>query len=375
MQVAATNWLTYRLTDSPLMLGVANLTALLPVGLFALLGGVLVDRMSSRRLMLLVQLVAVVVAGGLAALTATGLIQVWQVVVLIFAAGSVNAVEASARIGLLRDSVVERQDLANAIGLGVSLSNIARTAGPFLSGFVIERYGEAGSFLLNMLSYLAVIVAVSMMRSPTADEHHEVDTHIGRNLVGGLRYLWRNEAARGLLGIAVVFGFLVQPFIIMLPVFARDILQVGPDTYGLLMGAFGLGAAFGALGVASLREGHRGRWLVVISCAFPCFLVLYALSPWVLLSAGSLFLAGVSQMAQYTLGASLLQLNSADEFQGRAMSIFILLSNGFPRLGSVVAGAALERISFSSAATLASALSLMWIVYMLWRMPFVHRLR
>jgi predicted MFS family arabinose efflux permease len=375
MQVTAVNWLTYRLTDSPLMLGLTNFIALLPVGLFAVLGGILVDRMSSRRLVLLIQLIAIVAAGGLTVLTATGLIQVWQVMILTFVAGSVNTIDASARIALIRDSVVDKQDLTNAVGLSLSLSSIARTVGPAVGGLAIERAGEVGSFLLNMLSYIAVILAVSVMRLTATKKHQHTPEHVGRSLIAGLKHLWHNRVARGLLGLSIAFGFLVQPFIIMLPVFVRDVLQVGPDAYGLLMGAFGLGAACGALGVASLREAHRGQWLVAISFAFPCFLVLYVLSPWVFLSMGFLFLAGACQMAQYTLIASLLQLHSADEFQGRAISVFFLVSNGFPRLGSVLAGAVLERASLLSTAAAASVLALLWLLYTLWRMPFVRRLR
>ena len=375
VQVAAMNWLAYRLTDSPLMLGLTNFAALLPVGLFTLFGGVLVDRVPPRRLLLLLQMIGAIVAGGAVLLSATGIVRVWHVMILTFAAGSVNTVESSARIALMRDAVAERRDLTNAIGLGVSMLNVARAAGPALSGFIIQWRGEAGSFLLNMLSYLAVVLALSMMRLPVADHYEQEPLRLGRSLADGLRYVWHNRVVRDLIGLVVVFSFLVQPFVLLLPVFAREILQVGPSGYGLLMGAFGLGAAGGAMGIAGLREARRGLWLILVSIAFPGFLILYVLSPWLASSAVFLFLAGASRWAQYTLVASLLQIHATDEFHGRVTSVFVLLSNGFPRLGAVLAGAALEHARPSTAVLTAAGLALISALYFVRRKSDVRQIR
>jgi MFS family permease len=375
VQVAAINWLAYRLTDSPLLLGLTNFTALLPVGLFTLIGGVLVDRVPLRRLLLLLQAIGAAVAGGAVLLSATGAVRVWHVMILTFAAGSVNTVESSARIALMREAVADRRDLTNAVGLGVFMLNVARAAGPALSGFIIQWCGEAGSFLFNMLSYIAVVLALSLMRLPIPDRYQRGPQHLGRSLADGLRYAWHNPIVRDLIGLVVIFSFLVQPFVLLLPVFARDILQVGPSGYGLLMGALGLGAACGALGVAGLVEARRGLWLVLISIAFPGFLILYVLSPWLASSAVCLFLAGASRWAQYALVASLLQVHASDEFQGRVTSLFVLLSNGFPRLGTVLAGAAMERVRPVTAVLVASGLALIWGLYLVGRTSVVRQIR
>jgi predicted MFS family arabinose efflux permease len=174
--------------------------------------------------------------------------------------------------------------------------------------------------------------------------------------------------------LAIAFGSLLQPFILMMPVFARDVLHVGAFEYGLLMAALGVGAALGALVVAGLQEKRRGLWLVGASTAFAVTLALFVLSRSFPLSAGLLALVGLSQLAQHTLTSSLLQLNSGEQYRGRVISLYMLLKDGMPRVGSLWVGAAMDYASITGTALISTALAMLYTLCVLGRARMIRSL-
>jgi MFS family permease len=302
----------------------------------------------------------------------TGLIQVWHIMVVVFGVGAADAIEQPARFAFLMD-IVGKEDLTNAVGLNSSLVNGARIIGPAIAGVLIRWGGESGCFFLNSLTYLAVIAALLAMRLPAWTRPLK-PLRLKGDLTEGLKYMWQDPIIRGLFTLIVAPCFLAAPYAVLMPIFARDVLQVDSSGYGLLMSAIGVGAVCGALGVASLRAGHRGRWLILWSLAFPLSLILFSLSQWFAPSIGFLVLVGASQIAQQSLAASLLQLASADEFRGRVVSFFALLNNGLTRLGGVQAGAVSQYWSAPFAVLGGALLSLVWVLMFVWRTPVVRRL-
>jgi predicted MFS family arabinose efflux permease len=187
--------------------------------------------------------------------------------------------------------------------------------------------------------------------------------------------MWQSQTIKGLLLLLAVSGFLSRPYIVLMPVFARDVLQADARGYGLLMSAIGVGSVCGALVAASLKQGYHGRWLVGASLAFPVFLILFAFSRWMLLSIGLLLLASTNQLTQQVVASSSLQLATTDEFHGRVASFLVLLNNGLTRLGGIQAGAVTQYWSAPVSVSGGAILSLVCMLIVIWRIPAVRQLQ
>jgi len=387
MQIVAQSWLVYRLTDSPFMLGLVNVVGLLPVVPLSLLAGVISDRFPRRALILVTEIILMLQAVALAVLTWLGLIEVWHIVALSFVLGAASAMEQPARLAFVVDTV-GKEDLSNAVALNSSVYNAARIVGPAIAGVLVGWIGEAGCFLINGLSFLAVIVALLAMHLPRQVRIRERLRVVG-SLTNGLRYTWDNRAIRSMLVIVALSSFLILPYIALMPAFA-DVLELGPEKYGFLMTGVGIGAIGGALFVAGIQSGNRGRWLTWSNIMGPLFLVLFCLVPslplilsrWlpeiqIPLFPVSLVLivfVGASNAVRQTLANSLIQITTAEEYHGRVMSVFNLLFNGMSRMGALVLGGVAEFSGAPWAVGGAAAASVLVGVAMIWRMPEVHRL-
>jgi MFS family permease len=371
MQIVAQGWVVYNLTNSPLMLGVVNFAALIPVLPISLLAGVLSDRVSRRKLIIVTEIVLMLQALIMAGLIWFNLIQVWHVILLSFILGAASALEQPARMAFVVD-VVGKEDLSNAVALNASGNNAARIIGPAFAGMIIAVTGEAACFLINGLSYIAVIVALLALRLPRQPNKSGARKITG-SLQEGFLYLRSSPILQSLLFIVSLASFLTIPYIALMPVFARDVLQVGADGLGYLLTAVGVGAIIGAMLVANQQPGKRGEWLLVANLLGPIFLIFFCLSRSFQLSLFLVVLVGASNSIRLTLGNSLTQLNTADGFHGRTMSIFNLLFNGMSRIGAVIIGGFAEIINISWALGLSAGLSAAIGVVMLFYMPHVRR--
>lgn len=355
MQVVAQGWVVYRLTDSPLMLGLVNFAALLPVLPISLLAGVWSDRYPRQKVILITETVLMLQALVMAGLIWFELIQVWHVIVLSFIYGAASAVEQPARLAFIVD-VVGKDDLSNAVALNSSGLNVGRILGPAVAGVIIVTFGEAACFFFNGISFLAVILALITIRLPKLAPNKETLPVVG-SLKDGFIYMLHNKIVLSLFLIVFVSSLLILPFISLMPATARDSLQVGADGLGFLLTAVGVGAILGALFVANLRAGKRGRWLLAANFISPIFLLLFAISRLFWASLLLVILIGASNAIRFTLSNSLTQLNTSDEYHGRVMSVFNLLFIGMSRVGALAIGGLAEVITIAWALGLSALVS------------------
>jgi MFS family permease len=372
MQIVAQGWLVYRLTDSAFMLGLVNVVGLLPVVPISLLAGVISDRFPRRNLIVITEIVLMLQALLLTALTWLNVIQIWHVIALGFVLGAASVLEQPARIAFVAD-MVGKEDLTNAVALNASVYNSARIVGPSIAGLLVAWVGEAGCFFVNGVTYLVVILALLAIRLPP-QATPKTRLQVASSLMSGLRYIWGTRTIRALMAIVALSSFFTLPYIALMPVFARDVLQTGPEGLGFLMTGVGIGAISGALGVASIQIGRRGKWLTLGNVMGPAFLVLFCLSCSFPLSLALIVLVGASNAVRQTLANSLIQIITPEEYHGRVMSVFNLLFNGMSRIGALGVGAIAEASSAPWAVGVGAATSLALGLIVIWRMPYVHRL-
>jgi predicted MFS family arabinose efflux permease len=372
MQLVAMSWMAYRLADSAFILALVQFLSLLPVGLVTLAGGVISDRFPPRGLVLGTQIVLVIQALILAGLAWTGAARLWHVMLMTFVVGAADAIEQPARY-VIAIKLVGQEGLGNAISLYTLAESVARSLAPAVAGALIGWQGEAGSYAVNGLAYLlAGLVFTALPQFGTRPSNRRPS--LQADLLAAPRYLWSNGTARALLLLLSASCLLAQPYVILMPVWARESLQADARGYGLLMSAIGIGAACGALIAASIHSRRRGRWLIGASMAFCTFLVLAALSHRLSLTAGLLLLAGAGQSIQLVLISSLLQRISRSDLHGRVASLYALLSNGLTRLGGVQAGWVASHWGAPLAVAGGALISILWSLVVAWQAPTLRRL-
>jgi MFS transporter, DHA1 family, staphyloferrin A biosynthesis exporter len=335
MDQIALNWLVYQLTDSAVALGILNLCRLVPILLFTLIGGVVADRVERRRLIFTTQTVAMLLALVLALLVATGVVEFWMVLVVAVGRGITLSFNQPARQSLISD-LVPRVDLMNAIALNSATLNLTRVIGPALGGALIATIGVAGAFFVNAASFVAVLAGLALMRFPPARTRPR--SGFVADLLAGMRYLRGQPRLRTLVLLALLPMIFGMPYMTMLTVFARDVLQVGGIGFGLLTACSGVGATIGALAVASLRHtAARDRIMLSGLAGFGVALMLFSATDWFWLSALTLLAVGACQQLYMALNNSLIQEDVAEEYRGRIMST-LFLNRGMVPLGTMLAG-------------------------------------
>jgi MFS family permease len=342
MQSVAESWLVFRLTGSAALLGATSFATLAPVFLFATVGGIVADRADRRRILIITQSISMLLPLTLAALTLSGHVRVWHVFVLATCLGITNAIDIPARQSFVVE-MVGREDLANAIALNSSMVNGARVVGPAIAGLLVAAVGEGWCFLLNGISYLAVIAGLAMMTVPRRPR----PTHrrsAWRDTVEGFQFATRTSPVRALLILLGLISFAGMPYSVLMPVFAETILGAGPKGLGLLMGASGLGALGGALALLS-RRGVRGlgRWVAVSAAAFGVALIAFSWSRTFWLSAVLLIPVGAAMMVEMAASNTLLQAMVPDALRGRVMALYSMMFMGMAPFGALFAGWLAER--------------------------------
>jgi len=336
MQTVAQNWLVLTMTGSASWLGFTAFLQETPFLLFSLFGGVLADRRDRRRILLLSQVVQLSTAFLLAGLIFTNHIQVWMILVLAVVVGFAQSFGGPAYQALV-PTLVDREDLPNAVALNSIQFNLARVIGPVLAGIAFYKLGAAACFGLNGLSFFAVIVALLLLKrgAPTG----AASGSVLQNLKAGLVAVRDARGLRGLIGLSFVGSFCAFPLVTFLPVFAKDVFGQDAKGYSALLAAFGIGAVCGALGTAGF--GHvkrRGALAVTMQMTFGALAVGFALSrvPWV--SYALLFGAGAAIVIVFAMFMTLVQQNADDAMRGRVVSVYSLAFRGAMPLGNLTAG-------------------------------------
>lgn len=338
MQMVAQSWLIYRLTGSAALLGLIGFAGQVPVFLLAPLGGVIADRANRHRVLIGTQTVSMALAFVLAGLTLAGRVEVWHVFALSALLGLTNAFDIPARQAFVVE-MVEREDLVNAIALNSSMVNGARVVGPAVAGIVVAAVGEGWCFLLNAVSYVAVIAALLRMK-PRIRERVRSTVSAWASIVEGFVYSWHTAPVRALLLLLGLVSLMGMPYSVLMPIIADQVLHAGANAYGLLMSASGVGALAGAVSLA-LRRNVRGlgSWVAVSSAGFGLSLIAFAFSRSLWLSAALLVPAGFFMMVEMASSNTLIQSMIPDRLRGRVMAVYSMMFMGMAPLGALMAGA------------------------------------
>ncbi len=343
MQSVAESWLVYRLTGSAALLGVAGFASQIPVLFLATVGGTVADRANRHRILVITQTTSMVLPLILAALVFTGHVRVWHVFALAACLGVVNAFDVPARQAFVIE-MVGKDDLVNAIALNSSIVNAARAIGPAIAGILVAAVGEGWCFLLNGLSYIAVITGLLMMSLPPRLRSDHPKPALA-DLTHGFRYVRNTMPVRDLLLMVGLVSFAGMPYSTLMPIFADEILHGGARGLGLLMACAGIGSLAGALTLAT-RSTVRGLGRIVAASAliFGVALTVFATSKIFWLSAAVLLLVGMSMITQAASTNTLIQSMVPDAMRGRVMAIYAMMFMGMSPIGALVEGWIAERI-------------------------------
>ncbi len=351
----ATSWLVYRLTGSALLLGIVGFSGQIPTFLFAPFAGVWVDRLDRRKVLVVTQALAMLQSLALAVLTLARHINIQEIIWLSAFQGLINAFDMPARQAFLVQMVDDKQHLGNAIALNSSMVNLARLLGPSLAGAVIALSGEGYCFLIDGISYLAVIASLVAMRLTPGEAKRTTDSMLVQ-LKEGWTYVSGFAPVRTILLLFALVSLMGWPFTVLMPIFAGTILQGGPHTLGFLMGAVGIGALVSAISLA-LRKTvlGLGRMIPISTGAFGVALIFFGMSrtPWVSLLL--MLVCGFGMMQQMAASNTIIQTIVDDSKRGRVMSFYAVAFVGMAPFGSLFAGALAHAIGAPSTVMLSGA--------------------
>ena len=346
-QQIAQAWLVYQMTGSPFYLGLTAFLGELPFILFTLIGGAAADRIERRKLLLGSQYVQMASAFTLTALVYWDVIAIWHFLVLVFVVGTAQAFGGPAYQALI-PTLVNREDLPNAIALNSIQFNLARMIGPLLAGVMLEWVGPVYCFALNGLSFIAVIISLNLIQ--TRFRPKGSSNSVLRDIQQGLSYLLRRNALWQLSLLGFVSAFCAIPLLTMMPVFAGQVFGAEARVYSYLMACSGAGSVAGALLYAHFSHlQRRGLATLVVQLLFSGFLASFALSRFLPLSFVLLFLGGMSMMILIASINSLVQLAVDEKMRGRVSSIFMLSFRGAMPLGNLLTGVAATAFSPTAA--------------------------
>jgi MFS family permease len=338
MTRVATSWLVYRLTKSSLLLGTVSFAGQIPTFLLAPLAGVIVDRIDRRQVLVWTQSLAMIQSLALAWLTLTHRITIAEVLVLSAFQGVINAFDMPGRQSFMMQMVEERADLSNAIAINSSMVNTARLIGPSLAGLLIAATSEGWCFLVDGLSYIAVIASLVMMRVPAPTVEREA-TSMLTQLREGWTYVADFVPIRTILLLFALLSLMGWPFMVLMPIFAAQVLHGGPHTLGFLMGAVGVGSLISALSLV-LRRSVRGlvRMIPIAAALFGTGLICFGLSTKLWLSMPLMLLTGFGMMQGLTASNTIIQTLVDEKMRGRVMSYYTMAFVGMAPFGSLLAG-------------------------------------
>jgi MFS family permease len=374
MTRVATSWLVYRLTHSPFLLGLVTFSGQIPAFLLGPFAGVWVDRLDRHRVLVATQVLSMLQSFALAALALSGRITVWEIIVLAVFQGGINAFDMPARQAFVMQMVESREDLSNAIALNSSMVNAARMIGPSLAGIVIAALSEGYCFLIDGVSYIAVIISLLAM----VVERGEGGRHragVLHEFTEGLRYVVRFAPLRTILLMLALVSFAGMPYMALMPIFAGSVLHGGPDTLGFLMAASGVGALAGALTLALRRSViGLGRMIALADATFGVALVVFALSRWLWLSLALMLFTGFGMMLQMASSNTILQTIVEEDKRGRVMSFYAMAFMGAAPIGSLVAGLTAKYLGAPLTLAIGGSACVAGSLWFAWRLPAIRTL-
>lgn len=374
MQQVAMGWLVYRLTNSPFLLGIVGFAGQIPTFLLASIAGLAADRFDRRQILIFTQIASMLQALILTVLTLTETIAVWHIILLSTMLGLVNSLDIPSRHSFIVDMVENKEVLGNAIALNSFIFNGARLIGPSIAGIVIAAAGEGICFLLNALSYIAIIVSLFTMKIKPREINHSVSSGL-RGLKEGFVYAYNFIPIRIILFLLSIVSLMGAPYAVLMPVFARDILKGGPHTLGFLMASTGVGALIGALYLASRRTVlGLGRLIAVASSIFGIGLIIFSLSHTLWLSLLLLAFIGFGMMVQMASCNTVLQTIVEDDKRGRVMSLYTMSFMGMMPFGSLIAGSISNKIGAPYTLVIGGIFCILGSIYFTSNLPLIRKI-
>lgn len=367
-QSTAQGYLIYQLTKSPAFLGYVSFASGLPSWIFTLYAGAIADRVPRRSLMVITQSAMLVLAFILAILAFTNLVQWWQILILAFLLGICNAFDAPARQSFVLE-MVEREDMTNAIAMNATMFNSAVVIGPAIGGLIYAWVGPGWCFSINGISFLAVIIALLLMKlKPFIPSSSK--TNAWSDVKEGLKYVFTHPALRMLISNVFVITLFGMGIATLIPAWAVEVLGGDASTNGFLLAARGFGSLIGSLTIASLgRFKFRGKLWTIGSIMMPILMVIFAYMHWLPLSLLAMAGVGLTFMVIVNLSNSMVQTIIPDELRGRVMGIYTLIFFGAMPLGSLVSGWVADRIGEPLTVIISAVILFVFALYLLWRIP------
>ena len=374
MQNVAQGWLVFELTNSPFLVGLAGFAQSVPVLIFSLVGGVIADRANRRKLLIGMQTAMMALALVLAVSITLKIVSIHEILVVALLLGTAVALHAPAYQAMVQD-MVGRTDVSNAIALNSIQFNLSRVIGPTLAGWAIAGINLAACFYLNALSFLCVIFALGKLTFPSKTSRAN-NSSVGADLLAGFRYAWQQGTPLLLVSLVALASLFGLPYLVMMPVFARDVLHVGAQGLGYLFAAAGIGALAGGFNLARLTPGRRRGPLVVTGAVvFFAAILGFSLSKSFALSCALLLCVGWAMVSLVATVNTLLQTLVSDELRGRVLSMHTMAFFGFTPFGSLLVGALADRLGAPIAMAASSGLALILTVGLLFAAPRLLELK
>ena len=341
LQVVAEGYLVYELTQATFWLGMVGLLGLLPVLPISLLGGVLIDRVPRRKLIMATQVGLMLQAAVFGALAVSGALQLWHIIALYFVFGALLAIDHPARRAFLVE-LVDEDELANAVALNATVFNLSSLIGYALAGLIIASLGAGVTMLANALTYVAPLIALALIRvadrradAPTADGSKRSFVQV---MSEGALILWQQPAILGAISLMAVVGGLAWPVFGMMPAYAEEVMQTGAIGLGVLMACGALGSLLGTVAVSRLGIHRRGHTMLVTALVLPALMAGFAFAPGMWVACGLLIGIGAALLVLQSLAITVVQVNIPDRVRGRVMSIYSILHAGSDTMGNVAVG-------------------------------------
>jgi len=373
MQNIALSWLVYRLSNSALILGVVNFAGSIPTFFLMPFAGVFADRFSRHKILIGTQILMMIQALVLAALVLLKLEKIWHLIALSAFLGVVNAFDMPTRQAFVIDMIEDKKDLSNAIALNSSIFNVARLIGPSAAGLLIAAVGEGVCFLINGLSYLAVILALLAMRMKERPIPATISGSL-RSLREGFSYVHNFLPIRSIILLLGVVSLMGMSYSVIMPIYAKDVLQGGPQTLGFLMGAGGFGALASAIYLASRKSVLGLGRLIPLACGmFSLCLLALAASNNLHLSLLIMFPLGFGLMTQMASSNTLVQTMVDDDKRGRVMSIYAVAFAGISPFGALIAGSLAQRLGALNTLLIGGIICVMGAAWFARKLPEIRK--
>lgn len=374
MQIVAQGWLVYEISRSEWMLGVVAFASAIPAIIVSPWGGVLVDRVSKRSILLITQTISMLLAFALAALVLTNVVEVWHVIVLAALTGLVNAIDAPARQALTPELITDRKELPNAIALNAMIFNGARVIGPAFGGVLLVTVGAGWCFFFNGVSFLAVIISLFLMQLPAIEKPTHQPSPLSQ-LKSGAAYIAQDKSILGIMVLSTALCLFGVSFATVLPAYVDKVLLASESAYANLTAAQGIGAVVGAILLATYANEVRRGWVVTAATIyFPIALIALAFTTQYWVAMGLMFILGVGFISQFNQLNVLLQLHVDNAMRGRVMSLYTLTFFGVSPFGNLLIGYWSEIWGVPMAIAVSAAIALLCAIAIHYVVPEIRKM-